>query len=90
MLHPKKRDVHQGDGSLVLTVDKFAGRLVELIAFLNRISAGVEGYFLDLCKKRGVATVVGPVGVQHPDLGDRRVSLLLIPEVVPTEGEVGH
>ena len=45
------------------------------------VQAGEEG---------GVAAVVAPIGVNDPQLGDGGVPVLLVPEVIPAELQVGE
>ena len=46
---------------------------------MNAVDDGVEG-----C----MAAVIGPVGVQHADLGDGGITLFFLPEILLTEGDV--
>ena len=74
--------VHQGLGTygcLLGAVDLFPGGQVTLIGLLrglvqhlHRIDVGGEG---------GVAAVIGPIGVHHPDFRDGGVPVFLVPEV---------
>ncbi len=52
----------------------------------------VEGDLLDFGEEGGVAAVVGPVGVQHPDFGDAGVAVFLVAEIGLAEGDIrgGH
>ena len=74
--------VHQGAGTLgglLLAVDLHAGGQVALIGGLDLGVLDVD--VIQMGGEGGVAAVVGPVGVHHPDLGDGGVPLLLVPEI---------
>ena len=75
-------NVHQGLrplGGLFLTVDLHTGGQIPLVGGLN--SRIVDLHLVDVGGEGGVAAVVGPVGVYHPDLGDGGVPPLVIPEI---------
>ena len=74
--------VHQGLGplgGLLLPVDLHTGGQIPLVGRLDLGVGDVHG--VQMGGEGGVAAVVGPVGVHHPDLGDGGVPLLLVPEV---------
>ena len=74
--------VHQRDRALcglLLAVDLDARGHVAVEGVLNHLI--LELYVVDLGEEGGVAAVVGPVGVYHPDLGDGGVPPLVIPEI---------
>ena len=69
-----------------------AAQLVTHLKIL--VERGLDGGIVDrnlveLCAERGVTAMVGPVGVDHLDLGDRRVALLL-GEMLAAELQVGQ
>ena len=81
--------VHQRDRALcglLLAVDLDARGHVAVEGVLNHLV--LELYVVDLGEEGGVAAVVGPVGVDHADLGDGRVALFGVAEVGLEELEV--
>ena len=78
--------VHEADG---------LGIAAELVAHLKvALECGLDGgvvniHFVQLSAERGVAAVVGPVGVDHLDLSDGGFAALLA-EVLLAEFEVGQ
>ena len=89
--HADERDVHQGD-RLVAAAELFPDILIGLPGAGDGAGGVVEGDVVDFCEKRGVAAVVGPVGVEHLELGDAGVAFFLVAEVGLAEGDVlgGH
>ena len=79
------RDVHERHG-LALTAEDLAQLEVAVIGVKNRRMVDVRA--VDLRKEGGVAAVVRPIGVDHADLGDGGVALLLVAEVGLAEGDV--
>ncbi len=82
--HGHKRQIHQAY-KLVLPPFKNLRpiRKILLICLLQRLSviALPKAYILKLGRKSGMAAMIGPVGIQHPNLGHRRIALLLVPEI---------
>ena len=75
-------NVHQGlgpGGSLLSAVDLHPCGQVPLVGGLN--GRVMDLHLVDVGGEGGVAAVVGPVGVYHPDLGDGGVPTLVIPEI---------
>jgi len=64
-----------------ISVDVFARFLVAGVGVLDELGAVLEGDFVDLGGEGGVAAVVRPVGVEHFDLGNGRVSTFFLGEV---------
>ena len=82
-------DVHQRPGppgGLLLPVYLHPGGQIPLIGGPD---VGVLDHrVVDVGGKGGVAAVVGPVGVHHPDLRDRGVPALRVPEIGLEEFEI--
>ena len=81
--------VHQRNralGSLFLAVDLHTGSHVAVKCVLHHLV--LELYVVDLGEEGGVAAVVGPVGIDHANLGDGRVALFGVAEVGLQELEV--
>ena len=77
--------IHQGHG-LVFPAQLFAG--VEVI-FISLLNGGLfDLYVVDVGREGGVAAVVGPIGVDHPDFGDGGVPLLFLGKVLLAEQNV--
>ena len=57
---------------------------VLLVGFLNgcTIISVFEFYILKLRREGGMTAVIGPVSIQHANLGHGRVTVFLTPEVV--------
>ena len=75
-------DVHEGLRTgcrLLLAVDLYPGGQIPLVGGLH--VGVVDLNFVQVGGESGVAAVVGPVGVHHPDLSDGGVPLFLVPEV---------
>ena len=82
-------NVHQGLrplGGLFLAVDLHTGGQIPLVGGLN--GRVMDLYMVDVGGEGGVAAVVGPIGVYHPDLGDGGVPPLVIPEIVLQEFQI--
>ena len=90
-LHAHESHIHQRHDAVgVLAVNLVAGRVVFLESVLDD-RAESRLFDLDLaesCEEGGVAAVVRPVGVDYPELGNARVAVLLVAEVVAAEFEV--
>ena len=78
--------VHEADG-LGVAAELVAHRQVTLEGGLD--GGVIDGHFVQLGAERGVTAVVGPVGVDHLDLGDGGFAALLA-EVLLAEFEVGQ
>ena len=92
LAHADEGEVHQGDRA-VRAAKVGADFLIGLPSPLDgRGALGIEGDVGNLGEKRGVAAVVGPVGVQHFDLGDAGVAVFFVAEVGLTERDIlgGH
>ena len=79
--------VHQADRLLV------ASQLVAHLEVLRErlLDHGViEGDLVEHGAERGMAAMVGPVGVDHLDLGDRGIAALLVAEILLEEHDVGQ
>ncbi len=76
-------DVHQAHG--LRAVQLAPDGQVALIGGLHVLI--LEGHVPQLREEGGVAAVVGPVGVDHADLGERGVAML-IPEIGLAEGDI--
>ena len=87
--HADEGDVHQGDW-LVIAAKAFSNRLIGVPCPGGGAVRIVEGDFLDLGQEGRVAAVVGPVGVQHLQLGDAGVTLFFVAEVGLAEGDIGR
>ena len=75
-------NVHQGLrplGGLFLAVDLHPCGQIPLVGGLN--GRVMNFHLVDVGGEGGVAAVVGPIGVYHPDLGDGGVPPLVIPEI---------
>ena len=83
-------EVHHGLGARgVFAVERFAGLLVAAVGGLNGFGVFAEGDLFDFGEEGGVTAVVGPVGVEEFDLGERRVAFFFVAEVGLGVGEVG-
>ena len=87
LAHADQGDVHQRD-RLVLAGQLLAGVQVGCPGALHRLRALAEADLIDLGQEGGVAAVVGPIRVQHPDLGQAWVALLLVAEIALAESDV--
>ncbi len=85
-LGAERAHVHQGDRA-VGAAQFVAHRQIALERGLHH--GVVDRHRVELRAERGVAAVVGPIGVDHTDLGDGRVASLLL-EIPAAELEVGH
>ena len=67
---------------------------IPVVAVLNRspVITVTEGNVLQLGRECGVTAMIGPVGIQHANLGNGRVSLLIVREIILNEFEIleGH
>ena len=94
--HSHGGHVHQGDVFLgkPVAVDLPPGVVIGLEGVLNHAGEGalLHGDIRQTGEEGGVAAVVGPIGVDDPQLGDGGIPLLLIPEIVPAESQIfrGH
>ncbi len=88
-----ERKVHEA-GILVRAILKelCPAVLVALEGGLHRyfIIPVIKGDICDLCREGRVAAVIGPVGVEHTDLGHCGIAVLLVFEVVLDELEVAE
>ena len=95
LAHGHQGQIHQAD-ELVLPALKNLRpiRQILLIGLLDRLPviALRKAYVRKLRGEGRVAAVIGPVGVQHPDLRHGRIPLLLIPEIILDVQEIleGH
>ena len=87
LAHPDEGDVHQGD-RLIVPTELLAGGEVSLPSALDTVGIFAESNIVDFREEGGVAAVVGPVGVEHPDFRQAWVALFLVAEIVLTEGHV--
>ena len=74
--------IHQGLGTfgrLFRAVDLHAGVQIAPVGGLNGLV--VDLHPVKMGGEGGVAAVVGPVGIHHPDLGNGGIPPLLIPEI---------
>ena len=67
-----RRDIHQADG--FRPVEFLPQSDIFVVGFLQQGICELDA--VDHGQKRGVAAVIRPVGVDHPDLGERRVAPL--------------
>ena len=75
-------NIHQGLGPLsrlLFPVNRHTGGKILLIGFLHGLI--VDGHLVQVGGEGGVAAVVRPIGIHHPDLGDGGIPVLLVPEV---------
>ncbi len=86
VLGPDGREIHQAHRLAAAGVERLAQPQVPLeglggllVLKLDLVEDGAEG---------GVAAVVAPIGVEHPDLGEGGLAALGL-EIVLAEGEVG-
>jgi len=78
-------DIHERDRP-VLAAKLFAQGLVFLKGFTHAHMGELR--FADAGQKGGVAAVVGPVGIDHAQLGQRGVALFLVAEIGLAEGDI--
>ena len=84
--------IHQGHGLVLTHIQLFPQGQVILQGLFHGSAQGALLY-VDLVQtgeEGGVAAVVAPVGVDHPQLGDGGVTVFLVPEVIPAELQVGQ
>ena len=82
-------DIHEGLwplGSFLRPIDLLPGGQIPVIGGLDRRI--VDLHVVQMGGERGVAAVVGPVGVHHPDLRQGGVPALRVPEVCLEERQV--
>ena len=91
-LHAHDGHVHEGDRPVGFAVDFVTGVVVGLQSVLNGGGDGALFNFnaVQAGEEGGVTAVVAPIGVDDPQLGDGGVPVLLIPEVIPAEQQVGE
>ena len=85
LAHGHESQVHQTDELVVPALEYLpVVRRILAVGVLDGLSviSLSKGNVFQLCGEGGVAAVVGPVGVQHPDLRHGRVPVLLSPEIV--------
>ena len=83
--HGHQRQIHQAD-KLVLSPPEDLAVVMEILPVGVFHGLAVipfpKGNFRKLCGKSSVTAVIRPVGIQHPDLRHRGVSLFLPPEII--------
>ena len=83
--HSHQRQIHKTDELIISSFENlFMVSDILLIGFLNgcTIISVFEFYILKLRREGGMTAVIGPVGIQHTDLGHERVTVLLTSEVI--------
>ena len=74
--------------------DLCSGIQITLVSGLDRrtIISVTELYISQFCRESGMTAVVGPVGIQHTNLGHGRISLLITAEIILDMQEIlkGH
>ena len=95
LAHGHESQIHQTDKFVVSALeDLLMVRRILAVGVLDRLSviSLSEGDVFQLCGEGSVAAVIGPVGIQHPDLRHGGVSVLLPLEIVLDMLEVleGH
>ncbi len=82
-------DVHQGlgpPGCLFFPIDLYPGGKIALISCLD--SRIVDLHIRQHCGEGGMAAMVRPVGIHHPDFGDGGVPVLVLPEIALEEFQI--
>ena len=90
-LHAHQRHIHQRHNAVgVLAVHLVARVVVFLQSVLDDLAERVLLNFnlAELCQEGGVTAVIGPVGVNHAQLGYAGVAVLGVAKVVAAEFEV--
>ena len=84
--------VHQGNRLVPARVQLLPQGEVILQGLLHGLAEGalLHVNFVQAGEEGGVAAVVAPIGVNHPQLGDGGIPVLLVPEVIPAELQVGR
>ena len=85
-----RRHIHQRNRLVLADIQLFARREILAERLLDR-AAQLALFNLDVVEagqERSVAAVVAPVCIDHAQLGDRRVAVLLVAEIVAAEREV--
>ena len=83
--HSHQRQIHKTDELIISSFENlFMVSYVLLIGFLNgcAIISVFEFYILKLRREGGMTAVIGPIRIQHADLGHGRITVLLTSEVV--------
>ena len=84
--HGHQRQIHQADELIpgTLSVDLLPGVQIAAVSGLDggTIVPFPELHLRQLRGKGGMAAVVGPIGVQHPDLRHSGIALLVLPEIL--------
>ena len=84
--------VHQGNRLVPARVQLLPQGEVIPQSLLHGLAEGALLHvdFVQAGEEGGVAAVVAPIGVNDPQLGDGGIPVLLVPEVIPAELQVGE
>ena len=90
LFHAHEGDVHEGDGPLGITPVNFvADAEIGLVSVFDDFGPFVEGNLRNLRHESGVTTVIGPVGVEHAELGDGGLAVFFVAEILLRVKKVG-
>ena len=90
LFHAHEGDVHEGDGALGIgTVNFVADAEVGLVSVFDDLGPFVEGNLRNLRHESGMTTVIGPIGVEHAELGDGGLAVFFVAEIFLRVEEVG-
>ena len=83
--HSHQSQIHQADKFILAALQKLRPVCqVLLVGLLNRLPviAVREAHIRKLCRKGRMPAMVGPIGIQHPDLRHGRIPFLFVPEII--------
>ena len=85
LTHARKRQIHQADKLVLSSREQLLSRIqIALIGLFDGLAviAVLKRHVLQLRGEGGVAAVVGPVGIQHPDLRHGRIPVLFARKII--------
>ncbi len=83
LFHSQQGKIHEADLLFLFPVNGLPRKQVFLISGLDGPgkTARGDGYVFNCRPESGMPAVVGPVGIDHPELSDGRLSFFRIPEI---------
>ena len=83
--HTRQSQIHQADELVLSSREKlFSGIQIALISLFDGLAvvAVLKFHIFQLCGEGGMTAVIGPVGIQHPDLRHGRIPVLFPRKIV--------